>query len=233
MVTIKPSQIILAISIVLAGCVSGGFTQSKDNYPNIWWQPVPEAELPSWEIPPQAADRSKGEVVLSKRNELGQFSNLPASEFSMDGLKYASVEGLWQSLKYPESPSDERSRKDLTWAYTRAQVRALSGFEAKKAGDLANANMKKLGIKWVTYQGRKIEYNGKDQQVHYELILKACREKLKANPELIKLLLSTGNLTFLADHHQKPDSPPAYFYHEIYMRLRAELVSAEIRESIQ
>ncbi|AGH95780.1 NADAR family protein [Pseudobdellovibrio exovorus] len=223
MKTRSPKQILLILSILLAGCVSGGHSQIKDGYPDVWWQAVPEAELPSWEIPPQAADRSKGEVILSKRNELGQFSNLPASEFSLDGLKYASVEGLWQSLKYPESATDERARKDLVWPYTRAEVRALSGFEAKKAGDLANANMKKLGIKWVTYKGRKIEYNGRDQEVHYELILNACRAKLRDNPELVRLLLSTGDLTFLADHRQKADSPPAYFYHEIYMRLRAEL----------
>ena len=39
------------------------------NYPAHWWTPVPEENKPNWEILPQAA--KPGEVILSKRNELG------------------------------------------------------------------------------------------------------------------------------------------------------------------
>lgn len=218
----------LIFGLLFTGCVSASqkasLSASGDAFPDIWWQAVPDDQVSSWEIPPQAADRSKGEVVLSKRNELGQFSNLQAASFTLDGERYASVEALWQALKYPESPNDERLKdKTLTWAYTRDEVKELTGFEAKKAGDLANANMKKLGIKWVTYKGRKIEYSGKDKMEHYELILRACRAKLQENPALVQLLRKTGNLRFLSDHRQAADSPPAYKYHEIHMKLRSEL----------
>lgn len=216
----------LLFVILFAGCVHAELQDTSlgnDGYPNLWWQEVPADQLPAWEIPPQAADRAKGEVILSKRNELGQFSNLSATPFTLDGQAFGSVEGLRQGMKYPESKSDARNRDGVEWAFTRAQVMAMSGFESKHAGDLANANMKQLGIKWVTYHGKKIIYNGADAEAHYQLILRACRAKLEQNPSLKKLLLSTKDLTFFADHKQAPDSLPAYKYHEIYMKLRAEL----------
>ncbi len=196
----------------------------NDNYPESWWQPIPADQVAEWEIPPQAARREAFEVVLSKRNELGQFSNLQAIEFDFEGQHYGSVEGLWQALKYPEGISDERNSGAVVWPYTRAQVMKLSGFEAKKAGDAASGNMKILGIKWVSYKGRKLNYSGSDDETseHYDLILRACRAKLAADPKLLTLLLKTGNLKFLSDHKQKSDSPPSYRYHEIYMKLRTE-----------
>jgi predicted NAD-dependent protein-ADP-ribosyltransferase YbiA (DUF1768 family) len=215
--------------LVFTGCLhaqTSDLTSGADGFPDIWWQAVPGLQLPGWEIPPQSADRSKGEVVLSKRNELGQFSNLGPASFVLDGNMYGSVEGLWQGMKYPENETDTRNVAGVSWAYTRAQVMAMKGFEAKHAGDLANANMKQLGIKWVTYQGEKIIYNGADSEKHYQLILRACRAKLDQNPELKKLLLSTKNLTFFPDHRQAPDSLPAYKYHEIYLKLRTELQNA-------
>lgn len=215
----------LILNLLLFGCASQDKMRSVvvDSYPDIWWQPV--TEVAEWEIPPQSARREAAEVVLSKRTELGKFSNLQAIEFYFEGEHYGSVEGLWQALKYPENADDERSKSpDVAWPYTRAQVMKLSGFEAKKAGDAASANMKKLGIKWVTYKGKKLNYSGSDEETaeHYDLILRACRAKLAAEPALVKLLLQTGNLKFLSDHKQKADSPPAYKYHEIYMKLRTE-----------
>lgn len=199
---------------------------SENEYPAHWWQPVPEKEVASWEIPPQAANREAGEVVLSKRTELGQFSNLPAASFVLDGVEYASVEALWQSMKYPEDQGDERLQDStIVWPYTRAEVTKLSGFPAKKAGDRANENMKKLGIRWVSYQGKKIEYNGADKALHYDIILRASRAKVAADPKLQKLLLSTGDLKFLPDHKQGENPSPAYLYHKIYMKIRDELRS--------
>lgn len=195
---------------------------SQDGFPDHWW--LPAGEVASWEIPPQAARREAGEVVLSKRTELGKFSNLQAAAFELDGVRYASVEGLWQSMKYPEGPGDERLRDaSIVWPYTRAEVTQLSGFAAKKAGDRANENMKKLGLRWVSYQGKKIEYNGADQAAHYDIILRACRAKVAADSSLQKLLLSTGDLKFLSDHKQGENPSPAYLYHKIYMKIRDEL----------
>ena len=210
--------------LLLAGCVATGQKILADNYPDVWWKEVPKDQLAGWEIPPQAADRSKGEVILSKRNELGKLSNFEHAPFDLDGTRFESIEGLWQSLKYPEDENDERAKdKSIVWPYTRAQVEKLSSFEAKKAGEVASANMKKLNIKWITYHGDRFYSSGDDTKKHYALIERASRAKLDANPEIKALLLRTGNLKLMPDHIQQPGLPPAYQYFDIYMKIRAEL----------
>lgn len=214
--------------LLLLGCAGANTKTYSDGYPDIWWKEIPKDQLASWEIAPQAADRSKKEVILSKRTELGKFSNFEASSFELDGKKYASVEGFWQSLKYPENEKDERAKDNtLTWPHTRAEVEQLTAFEAKHAGDVASENMKKLNINWVTYQGKKINYDGKDPQAHYDLIERATRAKLKSSPQLQELLLKTGDLKLLPDHAQKQGSPPSYAYFDIYMKLRQELLKTQ------
>ena len=55
--------------------------QSHTGYPVHWWAAVPESQRASWEILPQAA--KPGEVILSKRNELGILSNFSATPFTL------------------------------------------------------------------------------------------------------------------------------------------------------
>ena len=51
---------------------------SRDSrYPPHWWTPVSMEGKPDWEILPQEA--KAGEVILSKRNELGILSNFAAT----------------------------------------------------------------------------------------------------------------------------------------------------------
>ena len=59
-----------------------------------------------------------GEVIVSKRHELGLLSNFAATPFDYRGKRYASLEGLWQSMKYPESPEDPRADPALIWPRT-------------------------------------------------------------------------------------------------------------------
>jgi predicted NAD-dependent protein-ADP-ribosyltransferase YbiA (DUF1768 family) len=218
------SLIILITS--LFGCTSVAQKVYNDGYPDIWWQEVPKDQLASWEIGPQEADRSKGEVILSKRNELGKLSNFTPAPFTLDDVTYASIEGLWQGMKYPEGPGDERLKDpSIVWPYTREQVMQMSSFEAKHAGEVASQNMKKLGVRWVTYKGQKIDYRGTEQEKYYDIIYRASRAKLEANPDIKALLLRTGNLKLLPDHHQNAGDPPAYRYFEIYMKLRSEYQS--------
>src|SRR6202167_2535911 len=126
-------------------------------YPAVWWTPVPTNGAPSWEILPQEA--GPGEVILSKRNELGLLSNFAPTPFTFHGRRYASLEGFWQMMKYPEGADDPRATfPGLVWKYTRDEVARLTGFDAKHAGDLANTNMAKMGITWVTFEGRQMEY---------------------------------------------------------------------------
>src|SRR5882762_1636606 len=62
-------------------------------------------------------------------------------------------------MKYPEGPNDERAKfPGLVWKYTREQVAQLTSFQAKSAGTLAEENMKLMGINWVTFDGKRIEY---------------------------------------------------------------------------
>ena len=76
-----------------------------------------------------------GEVILSKRHELGVLSNFAATPFTLRGRRYASVEGFWQAMKYPENPDDPRAQfPSITWGLTRGQVEQLTAFDAKRAG---------------------------------------------------------------------------------------------------
>lgn len=210
--------------ITLLLSAMAAFTAPKNAYPDHWWKPVPQSDLASWEIPPQAADRSKNEVILSKRNELGLLSNFADTPFTLDGIKYGSVEGLWQAMKYPEGPNDERLKdSSVVWPFTRAQVAAMTAFEAKDAGKIAGDNMKKLKISWITYQGKKIEYKTTGQQAHYDVIYAATVAKVNQNPSVRTVLLKTGSLNLRPDHAQEPNSPPAYAYFDIAMKIRASL----------
>lgn len=177
---------------------------------------------PAWEILPQEA--SPGEVILSKRNELGLLSNFAATPFKFRGKRYASLEGFWQMMKYPEGKNDPRARfSGLEWKYTRQQVAQMSSFEANHAGSLASANMKKTGITWVSLAGKRFEYRPTVPGQHYKLIVAATWEKVKQNPQVKKVLLATGDLLLKPDHHQESNAPAAWRYYEILSQIRAKL----------
>ena len=98
-------------------------------------------------------------------------------------------------MKFPEGLDDLRAKfSGLDWPYTRAQVEQMSSFEAKRAGDIGSANMKKMGINWVTFEGRQMEYRPAQPGEHYRLILEATRAKVSQNRQVRKVLLATGNL---------------------------------------
>ena len=55
--------------------------QTFANYPQEWWVEIPRDQARSWEILPQ--DANEGEVILSKRTELGIFSNFSYTPFCL------------------------------------------------------------------------------------------------------------------------------------------------------
>ena len=194
----------------------------ESRYPPHWWAPVPKQGAPEWEILPQEA--GPGEVILSKRHELGLLSNFALTPFVFHDKHYASLEGFWQMMLYPEGKDDPRAKcPDFEWKYSREQVAAMTSFEAKSAGALAEENMRKMGITWVTFESRRIEYRPEARGEHYQLIVAATWEKVRQNPEVKSVLLATGDLSLKPDHHQEPDAPVACRYYEILTEIRAEL----------
>jgi predicted NAD-dependent protein-ADP-ribosyltransferase YbiA (DUF1768 family) len=192
-------------------------------YPSDWWREVPRDQSNSWEILPQ--DAVKGEVILSKRTELGVFSNLAESEFNYQGVTYNSVEGLWQKLKYPDPMDKKDPRHKFIYPYTREEVTRLSMWESKKAGDMANKINKENGIKFVSYRGRRFIYKdmAAGSQFHYKLIRGAMEAKVFQNENIKELLLKTKGLILKADHKIGLNKPPAYKYFDIYMDIRSNL----------
>lgn len=199
-----------------------GAGSCAQQYPARWWTPVPEDQKAVWEILPQAA--RPGQVILSKRNELGVLSNFAATPFTFRSKRYASVEGFWQMMLYPEGPGDARAQAPGTkWLHTRAEVAQMTAFDAKDAGTAAEENMRKMGIGWVTFEGKCIEYRSRIKADHYRLIVGAMRAKLEQNPKVRETLLRTGDLVLLPDHIEEPDPPAEWRYYRIWMELRREL----------
>lgn len=209
--------------VVLAGCSAPPpATTPKRDYPAHWWAPVLKEGAPSWEILPQEA--GPGEVILSKRHELGLLSNFAATPFTFHDKRYASLEGFWQMMHYPEGPHDPRATfPGLTWKFTRDQVAQMTAFEAKNAGTLAAANEKRMGIAWVSFEGKRFEYRPAEPGEHYRLIVDATWEKVRQNPEVKRVLLATGDLVLKPDHHQEPNPPAAWRYYDILTEIRGEL----------
>lgn len=213
------------MSFALAGTLAAWSAEPipRDaKYPSNWWTPVPKEGAPRWEILPQEA--GAGEVILSKRNELGLLSNFAATPFEYHGKRYGSVEGFWQAMKYPEGPDDERANwSDVEWRHTREEVAAMTAWGAKRAGDAGDAIMRKKGIDWVTFEGKRMEYRPGAPGEHYSLIVEATREKVRQNPEVERVLLATGDLVLRPDHHQGRNPPAAWRYYDILTKIRDEL----------
>lgn len=196
-------------------------TQSlyASNYPEHWWTPVPREGAPSWEVLPQEA--LPGEVILSKRNELGILSNFAATPFELEDEKYASVEGFWQMMKYPENNEDPRAL--LVYPFTRSEVSQMTAFTAKDAGKIGEQKMQELGIDWVTYKGTRMVYCSVERGLHYDLIKKAMWEKVKQNEEVKRILLLTGDLILRPDHHAEGCQAPEWKYYDVWMEIRSEI----------
>jgi len=224
---ISPDHMMRRALIVFAALAvsasSPAQTPAHDSrYPAHWWAAVSKEGAPSWEILPQEA--GPGEVILSKRHELGLLSNFAPTPFTFRGKRYASLEGFWQMMLYPEGPDDPRAKfPDVVWKHTRDEVAQMTAFAAKDAGTLAEANMAKMKIDWVTFEGKRIEYRPAKPGAHYDLIVRATGQKVRQNPEVMKVLLSTGDLILKPDHHQEPNAPAAWRYFEILTTIRAEL----------
>src|SRR3954468_11248436 len=117
------------LTCVICGCSTTNNVERAmaRGYPAHWWTPVSKEGAPSWEILPQEARH--GEVILSKRNELGLLSNFASTPFVFHGKRYASLEGFWQMMKFPEGSDDARAKfPGLVWSHTRDEVAQMTAF---------------------------------------------------------------------------------------------------------
>jgi hypothetical protein len=206
-------------------CLALSLAAFAQDFPSDWWRPVPREDAASWEILPQ--DALPGEVILSKRTELGIFSNFGTTPFVLDGLAYASVEGLWQAMKYPDPnlPGDPRHAIN-EWPHTRAEVMAMTGFEAKDAGTAAGNIYKKYKLKNISYGTQTFDYKdfAAGSALHLDIISRALKAKLDQNPGLWELLEKTQCLRLRPDHKPGENDPPAYKYYDLFMHFRKERV---------
>jgi len=133
---VKHSSSFVVLLLMLTVCTCNNASRrdvsvnGSSPYPARWWTPISKVGAPDWEIMPQEA--GPGEVILSKRNELGLLSNFAATPFEFHGKRYASLEGFWQMMKYPEGPDDPRAKfPGIEWKLTREEVGQLTAFEAQ------------------------------------------------------------------------------------------------------
>lgn len=201
-----------------------------EQYPSEWFQEIPREEGASWEILPQ--DALPGEVILSKRTELGVFSNFAATPFQLEGKTFASVEGLWQSLKFPDPQYPDERMNITDWKFTREEVERMISFDAKSAGDHANLLYRMHGLKNVNWKNHFFEYvdYSEGSAFHYVLIKKALRAKLDQTPGLWELLLKTGCLSLRPDHEVSENAPASFHYFKIFMELRSERLNVPCQD---
>ena len=133
-------------------------------------------------------------------------------------------------MKYPDtSDSLDPRHSILSWEYTRSEVNTLYGWDAKKAGDMANSIMRDHGIKWVSYNQERFNYKDmhRGSDIHYNIIYAAIKEKVYQNKSIKKLLLQTECLKLRPDHRIKKTAPSSYRYHQILMKIRRTLQKEE------
>lgn len=154
----------------------------------------PEAE--ACREPLNITSRSPGPLRL-----IGNFAHTP---FEFEERAYASTEGFWQGLKFP----DEADRRRLA---------LMHGSAAKDAGAHAPA------ADTLTFDGKTIRIGTWD---HWQLMKRACVAKFDRHDAARDALLSTGHRPLV--HHTKPDSRtiPGVIMAEIWTRIRQRLQKA-------
>jgi predicted NAD-dependent protein-ADP-ribosyltransferase YbiA (DUF1768 family) len=140
-----------------------------------------------------------GSRVVNRDHAL--ISNFAATPFQLDGRRYPSVEGFWQSLRFPDEAD-------------RARVAALSGTAAKRAGRSSH---------WGTtfdYDGTRIAVGHAD---HWNLMERACEAKFAQNPRASRALLATGVRPLRHRAGIDSRSIPGVVMAGIWMRVRARM----------
>jgi predicted NAD-dependent protein-ADP-ribosyltransferase YbiA (DUF1768 family) len=128
-------------------------------------------------------------------------SNFWHAPFRLDEIEYASIEGFWQGLKFPEE-ADRRRLADLHGSAAKD-----AGFYAPKADAFI-------------YLGQTVRTGTWD---HWQLMERACAAKFEQNEPARAALLATGTRPLV--HQVRPDSKtiPGVIMSEIWTRIRERL----------
>lgn len=139
-------------------------------------------------------------------------SNLAHTPFELDGMRYASVEAFWQGLKYSDTAK-------------RDEIATYHGLLSKKSGDEWDNEAEFI------YLGQQYDTGSRE---HQELMYRAIRAKLEQNPDVLKLLLATGNAKIIHEPKKRDGTPypdsetiPASIFSGFLMKLRDELALTE------
>lgn len=140
-------------------------------------------------------------VVYGIAPRFAAVSNLAQAHFTLDGRPYASIEGFWQGLKFPDQAD-------------RSRLAALHGPDAKQAGDAAPPAAA------FVYEGERIAMGS---PAHHALMERACMAKFSQDAAARAALLATGTRTLTHVLPQDSRNIPGAVMAAIWMRVRARL----------
>ncbi len=148
---------------------------------------------------------SRRKIVQVGGNARGvgrELSNFTPAQFRLHGVKYASFEAFWQSLKFPPGSK------------TREEVAMMPSAEAKRVGSRVNGRV-------MFYGGKMVEYGSPEL---YALAKEAERERFLQNPHQLDALLHTGDAHLIHWVSVRDSaSLPRKVFCRILMELREEL----------
>jgi predicted NAD-dependent protein-ADP-ribosyltransferase YbiA (DUF1768 family) len=132
-------------------------------------------------------------------------SNFAETPFELDGRTYASVEGFWQGLKFPD-------------AAKRREVAALAGGKARRAGDVVPQS------ETFVYERRTIRAGSPE---HWQLMALACWAKFSQHAEARRALLATGARPLVHKTRRDSRSIPGVIMADIWMKVRVGLLKRQ------
>lgn len=153
--------------------------------------------------PEEDACRAALNITQSVAPNFAPISNLAHTPFVLDGMRYASVEGFWQGLKFEE-------------AVERRRIAKLWGSEAKDAGKPAGQPDR------FTYGPDRIAAGSPE---HWHLMRRACAEKFDQHAGARAALLETGARWLTHKTRRDSRTIPGAILAQIWMDLRDRLRS--------
>lgn len=150
-------------------------------------------------------ERTLNVVFASSDWRARLLSNFAHTPFVLWGERFASVEGFWQGLKYPEGSAEQR------------RVFGLWGYEAKKAGRKAPK------ADTFTWQGKVYRVGSSE---HHGLMRLALEAKFAQNAEARRALLATTGLVLVHELPKDSVTIPGRVFAGMLMEIREKLLSS-------